>query len=78
MKGLKASELAQCLIDRGVACAAGNFYAINFPKLMKLDCNDGFTRLAFCQYHTLDDIGFVVNALKDISKATLQQSRLAN
>ena len=76
MKGLKASELAQCLIDRGVACAAGNFYAINFPKLMKLDCNDGFTRLAFCQYHTLDDICFVINALKDISKTLLRQSRV--
>ena len=36
MKGLKASELAQCLIDRGVACAAGNFYAINFPKPIRL------------------------------------------
>ena len=63
-----APQLAQRLIDRGVACGAGHFYAINFPKLMKLEDNGGFTRISFFHYHTLEDVKYVVKILKDISK----------
>ena len=64
--GLKSTELAQKLVDRGVACGAGHFYAINFPKLMNLEDVGGFTRIAFFHYHTLDDVYFVISALKNI------------
>ena len=67
INGLKAPELAQKLIDCGVACGAGHFYAINFPKLMKLEDNGGFTRISFFHYHTLEDVKCVVKILKDIS-----------
>ena len=67
IEGLKAPQLAQKLVDRGIACGAGHFYAINFPKLMDLEDLGGFTRIAFCHYHTLEDVKFVITALHNIS-----------
>jgi len=67
MEGLKAGELAQKLTDRGIACGGGHFYALYFPKLMKLEELGGFTRIAFFHYHTTEDVIFVVKALRNIA-----------
>ena len=67
IEGLKAPQLAQQLVNRGVACGAGNFYAINFPKLMKIEDLGGFTRIGFCHYHTLEDVRCVAAILRDIA-----------
>jgi len=69
MEGLKTGELAQKLTDRGIACGGGHFYAINFPKLMKLEELGGFTRIAFFHYHTLEDVMFVTKALRNIAES---------
>ena len=67
MAGLTAPQLAQEFVDRGIACMAGNFYAINFPKLMGIEDLGGFLRLSFFHYHTLQDIESVIKSLKDIA-----------
>ena len=62
-----APQLAQELVNRGIACAAGDFYAINFPKVLGLETVEGFVRIAFFHYHTLEDVVRVLRCLKDIS-----------
>ena len=66
LEGFTASQLAQQFVDRGIACAAGNFYALNFPKLMNLEEVGGFLRISFFHYHTLQDVKKVISCLKDI------------
>ena len=65
MKGLAAGQLAQQLVNRGIAAGAGHFYAIDFPKRMGLD--GGFTRVGFFHYNTLTEVKRVITALEDIS-----------
>ena len=67
MEGLTAPELAQELVDRKIACMAGNFYAINFPKLMGIEDIGGFVRLSFFHYHSLEDVERVMNSLEEIA-----------
>ena len=67
MAGLTAPQLAQEMVDRGVACAAGHFYALNFPKLMGLEDVGGFLRISFFHYHTIQDLEKVIKALRDIA-----------
>ena len=67
--GLKTGELTQKLTDRGIACGGGHFYALNFPKLMKLEELGGFTRIAFIHFHTTEDVFFIVKALKNIASS---------
>ena len=67
MEGLTAPELAQELVDRKIACMAGNFYAVNFPKLMGIEDIGGFVRLSFFHYHTLEDVERVINSLEEIA-----------
>ena len=62
-----APQLAQELVNRGIACAAGDFYAIDFPKVLGLETVEGFVRIAFFHYHTLEDVERVLRCLKDIS-----------
>ena len=67
MAGLTAPQFAQEMVDRGVACAAGHFYALNFPKLMGLEDVGGFLRISFFHYHTIQDLEKVIKALRDIA-----------
>jgi len=67
IEGMKSPQLAQELVNRGVACGAGHFYAIYFPKLVKLEEVGGFTRIGFCHYHTLEEVTRVVDILRDIA-----------
>lgn len=63
-EGLSPEEFAAQLVKRGIACGAGHFYALYFPKMLGLD---GFTRIGFYHYHTISDVKKVLYALKDIS-----------
>jgi len=65
MTGVSGHELAQQLVDRGIACGAGHFYAINFPKQANLE-EGVFVRLSFCHYHTMEEVANVLKALQDI------------
>jgi len=65
MTGVSGPQLAQQLVDRGIACGAGNFYAINFPKQARLE-EGVFVRLSFCHYHTMEEVSTVLKALQDI------------
>jgi len=66
MAGIGGPQLAQLLVDRGIACGAGHFYAINFPKLALLEEGQVSVRISFCHYHTLEDVATVLKALQDI------------
>ena len=72
MAGVTAGQLAQHLVDRGVAAGAGHFYALQFPVRMNLTENGGFTRIGFFHYNTLEEVGRVIAALKDISLSIQQ------
>merc|ERR1711971_190598 len=67
MAGVSGPQLAQQLVDRGIACGAGHFYALNFPKQARIE--EGlFVRLSFCHYHTMDEVSTVLKALQDIAR----------
>jgi len=65
MTGVSGPSLAQQLVDRGIACGAGHFYALNFPKVANLE-EGVFVRLSFCHYHTMEEVKTVLKALQDI------------
>jgi len=72
IEGMRAPELADKLVGKGVACGAGHFYAINFPRLMGIEDLGGFTRIAFFHYNTEEEVAFVLQALKDIASSTYE------
>jgi len=67
MEGVSGPQLAQQLVDRGIACGAGHFYALNFPKHAQLE-EGVFVRLSFCHYHTMEEVSTVLKALQDIAR----------
>ena len=69
VRGLTAPELAARLVSRGVVCGAGHFYALGFPRVMKLESNGGFTRLGFLHYNTLEEVTRVCNILSEVAES---------
>ena len=65
MSGMSAASLAQALVDRGVICGAGHFYAINFPRIVGVDA---FARIGFFHYNTLEEVHRVADALGAIAR----------
>ena len=71
LSGMSAASLAQALVDRGVICGAGHFYAINFPRIVGVEA---FARIGFFHYNTLEEVHRVADALKVIARDAAQMA----
>eukprot|EP00996_Jenningsia_fusiforme_P001960 NODE_2809_length_1116_cov_24.537020_g2578_i0.p1 GENE.NODE_2809_length_1116_cov_24.537020_g2578_i0~~NODE_2809_length_1116_cov_24.537020_g2578_i0.p1 ORF type:complete len:326 (+),score=52.94 NODE_2809_length_1116_cov_24.537020_g2578_i0:117-980(+) len=61
-EGRRPEALAEALVARGIACGAGNFYALETARALGLD---SFLRVGFVHYNTLHDVDRALTALED-------------
>lgn len=62
---LTATQLSRQLADHGIFTWAGNFYALPLTEALGLE-PEGMLRIGFLHYNTLDEVGRVVDALRQI------------
>ncbi|SBS25036.1 Cysteine desulfurase [Marinomonas spartinae] len=62
--GQTPQALAQKLVDQGIICGAGHFYAVRLLEAMKVDPNTGVVRLSFVHYTQADEVEKVIQALE--------------
>lgn len=63
-KGQTPQELAQKLVDQGIICGAGHFYAVRLLEAMGVDSNTGVVRLSFVHYTQPEEIDQLIQALE--------------
>lgn len=63
-KGQTPQELAQKLVDQGIICGAGHFYAVRLLEAMGVDSNTGVVRLSFVHYTQPEEIEQLIEALE--------------
>jgi selenocysteine lyase/cysteine desulfurase len=63
-KGQTPQELAQKLVDQGIICGAGHFYAVRLLEAMGVDSNTGVVRLSFVHYTQREEIEQLIEALE--------------
>ena len=62
-KGQTPQELAQKLVDQGIICGAGHFYAVRLLEAMGVDAATGVVRLSFVHYTNAEEIDQLIEAL---------------
>ncbi|UTW00728.1 aminotransferase class V-fold PLP-dependent enzyme [Marinomonas rhizomae] len=62
-KGQTPQELAQKLVDQGIICGAGHFYAVRLLEAMGVDANTGVVRLSFVHYTNDEEMDQLIEAL---------------
>lgn len=67
-KGQTPQELAQKLVDQGIICGAGHFYAVRLLEAMGVDSNTGVVRLSFVHYTQPEEIDQLIQALETALK----------
>ena len=63
--GLLPAELASRLVQRGVLCCSGNFYALALSEHLGLESVGGFARVGFLHYNTMNEVERVLQAIED-------------
>lgn len=63
-KGQTPQELAQKLVDQGIICGAGNFYAVRLLDAMGIDPSTGVLRLSFVHYTSAEEMAQLIKALE--------------
>ena len=66
MDKLLPNEIAEKLSKLGVFSWAGNLYAMELIKSLKLEDDGGLLRLGFVHYHSDEDVARVLNALDSL------------
>jgi selenocysteine lyase/cysteine desulfurase len=61
-----AQGVAEALADRGIACWAGDFYAVRPLRAMGVDMERGVLRLSFVHYTSGEDIARLTAALDEV------------
>jgi len=61
----RAEYFSDYLVEKGIACGSGHFYALNMPKILGLESSGGYTRISFYHYHTLDEVDKVIAIIKE-------------
>ena len=62
-----SSEIYSSLINAGVSCGHGNFYAHRLVEAVGLDPNDGVVRLSLVHYNTAEEVAKALNVLDGIA-----------
>ncbi len=60
---LSSEEIYRSLIDAGVSCGHGHFYAHRLVSSLGLDPEDGVVRLSMVHYNTLAEVTRAVEVL---------------
>ena len=60
-------EIYSSLIDAGVSCGHGNFYAHRLVEAVGLDADDGVVRLSLVHYNTAEEVAKALNVLDGIA-----------
>lgn len=63
-KGQTPQELAQKLVDQGIICGAGHFYAVRLLEAMGVDTSTGVVRLSFVHYTNEAEMNQLIAALE--------------
>ena len=66
MNKLLPNEIAEKLGQQGIFSWAGNFYAMDLIKSLKLEDDGGLLRIGFVHYHSEEDVSRVLNALETL------------
>ena len=61
-------EIYTALVNAGVSCGHGNFYAHRLVEAIGLDPEDGVVRLSLVHYNTLDEVAKALSVLEDLAK----------
>ena len=61
-----AASVASDLVDRGVMCSSGNFYAVRLLEGLDIAVDPGVVRLSWVHYTGSADIDRLLNALDDV------------
>ncbi|QYK43499.1 MAG: aminotransferase class V-fold PLP-dependent enzyme [Paracoccaceae bacterium] len=61
-----AEAVAEALSKRGIACWAGDFYAVRPLTAMGVDMSKGVLRLSFVHYTTVDEVAQLIAALDEV------------
>ena len=59
-------DIYSSLIDAGVSCGHGNFYAHRLVEAVGLDVEDGVVRLSLVHYNTAEEVAKALNVLDGI------------
>ncbi|HMO72047.1 MAG TPA: aminotransferase class V-fold PLP-dependent enzyme [Paracoccaceae bacterium] len=59
-------SVAEALADRGIACWAGDFYAVRPLRAMGVDLDRGVLRLSFVHYTTEEEVARLIAALDEV------------
>lgn len=62
--GQTPQELAKKLVEQGIICGAGHFYAVRLLEAMGIDPNTGVLRLSFVHYTQTEEIDQLITALE--------------
>ena len=60
-------EIYSSLINAGVSCGHGNFYAHRLVEALGLDTDDGVVRLSLVHYNTAEEVAKALNVLDGIA-----------
>ncbi len=69
LKGWHAGDLAAHLGERGFFVWDGHFYAVDVVDRLGLGENGGLVRIGFAHYNTPEEVGRVLDALKDLAQS---------
>ncbi|ETI62270.1 aminotransferase class V-fold PLP-dependent enzyme [Marinomonas profundimaris] len=62
-KGQTVQAFAQKLVDQGIICGAGHFYAVRLLEAMGVDTETGVVRLSFVHYTSEEEMDQLIHAL---------------
>ena len=63
---VSSREIYSKLIDAGISCGHGNFYAHRLVEAIGLDSEDGVVRLSLVHYNTAEEVAKTLNVLDKI------------
>jgi selenocysteine lyase/cysteine desulfurase len=61
-----AQEVAEALAARGIACWAGDFYAVRPLQAMGVNLDRGVLRMSFVHYTTGDEVDHLRRSLAEV------------
>ncbi|EKX45509.1 hypothetical protein GUITHDRAFT_87086 [Guillardia theta CCMP2712] len=67
--------LCESLVEDGIWCSSGNFYALDLTETLGLEEGGGVVRVSFLHYNVLEDVDRVLRSLDKISKRRSAKAR---
>ena len=68
LEGYVAGDLASRLGEMGIFVSSGNYYALAVMERLGAEVRGGLVRIGLVHYNTLDEVDYVVDALKQLAE----------